>query len=343
VTGAHATSRLAAPVPGVHHGSRPSTPGTLRLSADAAPEYKRPLLLAEFFDRLGVRYDAEPVGDPIEIDLTLDAAPGLQLLSGRMQGSRYRRTRIGTDPTDDVGMIVNPRGAHLLAQRGREIVLGDGDATLVSLTDTLESTHRPPGDLLVLRFPRPQLAPRLAGGDAFLRRIPHHNLALRLLTGYLDVASQRRALADRDLQPAMVSHLYDLMAVTLGATRDAAEIAQGRGLRAARLHALKQDIARNLDQADLSVAALAVRHGCTPRCIQRLFENEGTSFTDYVLAQRLACAHGLLTDPGRASEKISTIALDAGFGDVSYFNRVFRQRYGDTPSGVRTHALGANA
>jgi len=153
-------TRLAAPVPGVLHGSRPSTPGTLRLSADAAPEYKRPLLLAEFFDRLGVRYDAEPVGDPIEIDLTLDAAPGLQLLSGRMQGSRYRRTRIGTDPTDDVGMIVNPRGAHLLTQRGREIVLGDGEATLVSLTDTLVSTHRPPGDLLVLRFPRPQLAPR---------------------------------------------------------------------------------------------------------------------------------------------------------------------------------------
>jgi hypothetical protein len=174
-----------------------------------------------------------------------------------MQGSRYRRTRIGTDPTDDVGMIVNPRGAHLLAQRGREIVLGDGEATLVSLTDTLESTHRPPGDLLVLRFPRPQLAPRLAGGDAFLRRIPHHNLALRLLTGYLDVASQRRALADRDLQPAMVSHLYDLMAVTLGATRDAAEIAQGRGLRAARLHALKQDIARNLDQADVVRAVIA--------------------------------------------------------------------------------------
>jgi AraC-like DNA-binding protein len=29
------------------------------------------------------------------------------------------------------------------------------------------------------------------------------------------------------------------------------------------------------------------------------------------------------------------IAFDAGFGDLSYFNRVFRQRYGDTPSGIR--------
>jgi transcriptional regulator GlxA family with amidase domain len=135
-----------------------------------------------------------------------------------------------------------------------------------------------------------------------------------------------------------VSHLYDLMAVTIGATRDAAEMAQGGGLRAARLHAVKRDIAANLDQSDLSVAALARRHGCTPRYIQRLFESEDTSFTDHVLVQRLACAHGLLTDPRHASEKISTIALDAGFGDVSYFNRAFRQRYGDTPSAIRTLA-----
>jgi len=83
------------------------------------------------------------------------------------------------------------------------------------------------------------------------------------------------------------------------------------------------------------VAALAVRHGCTPRFIQRLFEFEGTSLTDYLLAERLALAHRMLTDPRRDGDKISAIALDAGFGDLSYFNRVFRRRYGDTPSGVR--------
>jgi len=33
--------------------------------------------------------------------------------------------------------------------------------------------------------------------------------------------------------------------------------------------------------------------------------------------------------------KISTIALDAGFGDLSYFNRAFRRRYGMRPSGLR--------
>ena len=73
------------------------------------------------------------------------------------------------------------------------------------------------------------------------------------------------------------------------------------------------------------MAAIAARHRIMPRCVQRLFENEGTTFTDYVLAQRLARAHRLLSDPRRAVQKISTVAFDAGFGDLSYFNRTFRR------------------
>jgi hypothetical protein len=44
--------------------------------------------------------------------------------------------------------------------------------------------------------------------------------------------------------------------------------------------------------------------------------------------RRLARAHRLLGDPRRGPEKISAVALDCGFGDVSYFNRAFRRRYG---------------
>jgi AraC-like DNA-binding protein len=37
-----------------------------------------------------------------------------------------------------------------------------------------------------------------------------------------------------------------------------------------------------------------------------------------VLAQRLALAHRKAGDPRNSSEKISAIAFDSGFGDVSY-------------------------
>ena len=321
-------------------GSRPSAAAVLRCSAKSAPEHKRPELLREFFERLGVRYDAAPVGDdPIEIDLTLQALPGIQILSGKLQGARYRRARENSDPTEDVGLVVNSRGPHLITQRGREIMLGDGDATLVSLTEPLETTHRPPGDMLVLRVPRPALAPHLADArDCILRPIPCGTPALGLLTGYVNIAWQDQALADRNLQPLLVPHLYDLLVVTIGATRDAAHAAHDRGLRAARLHAIKQDIARHVDRANLSLSVLAARHRCTERFVQRLFKTEGTTFTDYVLAQRLARAHCVLNDPRRNDQKISTVAYDCGFGDVSYFNRAFRRSYGVAPSDIRAQA-----
>jgi AraC-like DNA-binding protein len=43
----------------------------------------------------------------------------------------------------------------------------------------------------------------------------------------------------------------------------------------------------------------------------------------------------MLADPRRAREKISSIAYDCGFGDVSYFNRMFRRSYGAVPSELR--------
>src|SRR5437667_2219749 len=105
------------------------------------------------------------------------------------------------------------------------------------------------------------------------------------------------------------------MARAVGATRYATELATGRGGKAARLAAIKKDIAGNIDRPDLSVSALSARHGLTPRGIQRLFEMEGTTFTEYLISQRLARAHRLLSDPGRGSDKITAIAWDCGFGD----------------------------
>jgi AraC-like DNA-binding protein len=70
-------------------------------------------------------------------------------------------------------------------------------------------------------------------------------------------------------------------------------------------------------------------------------------FTEYVLGRRIARAHGQLSDPRQSAEKISSVAYNCGFGDVSYFNRVFRRQYGLAPSDVRAQArltgIGAEA
>jgi AraC-like DNA-binding protein len=143
------------------------------------------------------------------------------------------------------------------------------------------------------------------------------------------------SLATPELRRLAVTHVHDLTALALGASRDAAEIAKGRGLRAARLNAIKTDICASLDDPNLSLRTLAARHQVTPRYVQALFESEGATFSQFLLNARLARVHRSLRDPLQDARAIGTIAYEAGFGDLSYFNRAFRRRYGATPSDIR--------
>jgi len=322
----------------------PAGPATaapaLRLSPSDFPERERGAVLTEFFECESLKHDFELLPDGrLDADLKFRVLPGLVLIWGKARGSRNKTTRepLTADAADDVGMIVNLTGPRSIAYQGQELVLGDGEAVLMPLDALSAFTHHPPGDLLTLRVQRPDFEPRVRRIESrSFRRVPADDPALRIFIDYVKVAQE--GISCPNLQRLVVSHIQDLMAVTLGATRGGAEMAKWGGLRAAKLVAIKGDIACNLAQPDLSVTALAKRHGVTPRFVQRLFEMEGTTFTEYVLDQRLANAYRRLTDPRREREKISAVAWDSGFGDVSYFNREFRRRYGLAPSDIRARS-----
>ena len=168
--------------------------------------------------------------------------------------------------------------------------------------------------------------------------MPSKTATLRLLTGYVDLLINHPALMETaELRRLAVNHVHDLIALALGATRDAAEIAVGRGLRAARMRAIKADIAQNLE-GDVTVAALSMRHRISPRYIRKLFEGENTSLSQFVLGQRLTRVFRMLADCRYAGLTISDIAFAVGFGDLSTFDREFRRRFGLTPSDVRRRA-----
>jgi AraC-like DNA-binding protein len=314
--------------------------GAVRWAFDDMAEQERPTLLRECLARAGVHYEFHAVGDvPFHVDLAMTAFPGLMVVMGGLHASRRCGAReLAAETRDDATLLLNLKGTHRIEQKGHDLVLGEGEAAFTSCSDPSIMTHGGASHMLGLRFPKAGLAPLVDGlSDRLVRRIPGDLPALRLLRSYLAVAWEH-GHAGAELQCSLVSHVYDLMAVMVGPTRDTAAVAEARGLAAARLHTIKEDIERNLAEPHLSVAVLAVRHGCTARSVQRLFEQEGTTFTEYLLAQRLAHAHRLLGDPDRQDDKISAVAFDCGFGDLSYFNRVFRRRYGAAPSEVRAQA-----
>jgi AraC-like DNA-binding protein len=46
----------------------------------------------------------------------------------------------------------------------------------------------------------------------------------------------------------------------------------------------------------------------------------------------------MLYEPHTVQRRVSAIAYDVGFGDLSYFNRCFRRLYGATPLDIREAA-----
>jgi hypothetical protein len=161
------------PTPAMPPGMQFLASGPMRFSLEDVPERERLPVFREVFGRTVLKYDLEPLPDiPFHVDLKFQALPGLAIMSGRIYGSRDTRTRetLAADPTDDIGMIVNLRGPHRITQGRRELVLGDGDATLVSLGDVCCFTHLPPGDVLALRVPRKQFAPQVRYVDVTIKR-----------------------------------------------------------------------------------------------------------------------------------------------------------------------------
>ena len=90
---------------------------------------------------------------------------------------------------------------------------------------------------------------------------------------------------------------------------------------------------KRFTEPDFSAQKLAVAAGLSERYVNELLYEAGASFTSRLLELRLRRAAESLAQAGE--RRISDIAFDCGFNDLSYFNRCFRRRFGLTPSAAR--------
>jgi AraC-like DNA-binding protein len=304
---------------------------------DIAPRHRLAVWREALF-QTEFNVDIEPATDaPFRGQVTVRNLPGLRLLSGKSSPATYRRNTRRVI-RDDVVLSFGREVKHVSAPaNGREATIEAGDAFLLPCGGCASIQVPHEGEFTSVRLPRTAIASNVVNlHDAYCRRIPRDTPALVLLKRYVALLNDDvTTLADASLQHSAVTHVYDLLAKTLGATRDAAMLANARGVRVARLKMIKDDVARHLTDARLSVHTVAARNNVSPRYVQRLFDEADSTFTEYVMEQRLERAHRLLSDPQLSDRTLTAIAFAAGFNDLSHFQRRFRRRYGATPSDVR--------
>ncbi|MGD9837163.1 MAG: helix-turn-helix transcriptional regulator [Afipia sp.] len=157
--------------------------------------------------------------------------------------------------------------------------------------------------------------------------------AAALMRGLLPMNSALLASLATDYMHSLVSAMVDTASVAQAPPRSSPTRSQPS------LIAIKADIEVRLGQRDLSLTSFATARGVTVRHLQKLFEAEGRTFSDYVLERRLERARQLLLNTVVIPQPISTIAFDLGFGDLSYFNRTFKKRFGITPRETRARSI----
>jgi AraC-like DNA-binding protein len=130
-------------------------------------------------------------------------------------------------------------------------------------------------------------------------------------------------------------HIIDLIVSALLRVDGKPHPGEVHSPKAARLATIKRLIESGFREPTFDTKHAARKLGVCERYIQRLFEETGVTFSDFVTERRLRDVREKLLDRQFEGMNIQDVAWSAGFSDISHFNRLFRRRFGERPSALR--------
>ncbi|GLK84544.1 AraC family transcriptional regulator [Ancylobacter defluvii] len=308
----------------------------IELSTDALEEHDRQELIRDYYGRICMRLDLVPIdGNEMRFNSVTTLLPGMSVTRGAVAPMAWERTQaLMADGNDDLAVSWISSGWRFDSRGRRTLETAPGAPCIMPLDTRWRAEARDGEWTVCVQLSRRLLEPLVrhigdVGPDALRPDAPE----TRLLFDYLHAVSHTPVTPR--LAPLVSQHIADLLAAALGTTREVEEIVAGRGMRAARLRAIKQYIEENVNNARLSAEVVGRHIGVSPRYIRRLFAEAGSSLSDYVADRRLTLIHDRLSDPRFAAQTIADIAFGLGLVEPSTFYRRFKERYGVTPSDVR--------
>jgi AraC-like DNA-binding protein len=315
-------------------------PRSFHFDTDDLPERDRFPAFCEGMFRNVVGADIIRLGStPFHGMISLRKAGAVRIVNLAASSSEIvRDARRTQDGDDDIVVQLWQQGMAEVSQGSQQNQVTPHEAFVLDNAKTARLCIPEASHFLVLLIPRQKINGIWPGTDRVAGNKLRNDVSLRLLQGYLQ-GTLAQGLDDHPAAELLGNHLVDLITLAIGGEDRAGRLEQQGGVRAARLMAIQRMISQQFGDPGLSAATIAAQLGVTPRYVHRLLEATGCSFAQHLLDQRLEQSAALLRDPRQRGRKITDIAQETGFADLSHFNRAFRRRFGDTPSGVRGAAF----
>lgn len=222
-------------------------------------------------------------------------------------------------------VITSREGSEFIAAKTMGVMLDEGRFY----------RHRSDNELtraLILMLPRPRILERVPAFDRLIG--PPFDLScepFRMLQSYLGLSGAGVDLNAPALARANADYVVDLVVMMLEQRLE--DAAERQVQPQARYRLILAEIERGIGDPKLSGKTVAARVGITERYLQQLMEMHGETFSHFVLRLRLDKAAAMLVS--KKQMRVAEIAFLCGFSDLSYFNRSFRKRFGETPREYR--------
>lgn len=250
--------------------------------------------------------------------------------------SVIRRPSFASSEGGHVYVATVVRGHCMVRQDDVELMLGPGDVAAFDSSRPYSMQMDQPFELISVRAPHDvlglnQRTTQLVTGTVWRGTSGVGALVRHTLNSIGQLPSGMDAAVSEPLASALNGVVSALFAERLSNT-SAVDSAASRQLLLLRIRRYAE---RHLDDPDLTPTALARRYHISLRYLQMLFAEQGTSPARWIRDERLAQLRVDLADPRLNHISVATLGERRGLVDPSQVSRLFRLKYGQTPSGFR--------
>jgi len=250
-------------------------------------------------------------------------------------GVFHSNTLVANTEEDAMLMHLQVSGESINTQRDRVQFLRAGNYAFCNTTERYSVEFEQPMTMLVAKIPTPEFRQK-TGLDPFSVTCNHH----AMISGQASLAAQMTLSAWRTRNNYASAQSRQALGEAILSTIAAEAISRFKtekcdGNRYEFVFARAQRfIARHLADPDLDQSKVAASLNISTRYLRYLFAQHDTTFSRYLLEQRLVRAKNQLLGTPDSRGRVSRIAYECGFNNVSHFTRVFTAEFGHPPSKV---------
>jgi AraC family transcriptional activator of tynA and feaB len=275
----------------------------------------------------------EAPSGPFSARLTARSAGPVRIALGestRYDAIRGKREVANDDGSDHYSIYLQLRSETVISQGDQTFTFQPYDIGISALRYPFHASLADGGRRITTVIPCAMIDRRAP----WLRNVVLHRLTAN--SSYVDLA--RRHIVTMIESEAMSESATALLTeniCNLLALASAADIAPSRLQPELQTEAMLAFCRQHLHEAEFTPQHVADHLGVSVRTVQLRFKRIGSSFSQWMLVERLNACRLALRDRGQGGLNISEIAYRWGFNDLSYFNRSFRAHFDATPSDWR--------